>query len=150
VQAVIRIQHAVFDVGAEVFRLEAAGVGAVVTFTGLVRNHSALGDVAAIELEHYAGMTEKSLHAMVAEAQKRWPLCGVTIIHRVGYLKAGEPIVLVAVAAVHRAAAFSAASFLMDWLKTGAPFWKKEWVNGVAHWVDAKESDVTAAQRWLV
>lgn len=148
-QPVIRVQQEPFDAAAEMTALEGAGVGAVVTFTGLVRNHSALGSVDAIELEHYAGMTEKSLLAIAEEAQSRWPLSGVTVIHRIGYLKAGEPIVLVVTASAHRDAAFQAASFLMDYLKTRAPFWKKEWVNGVAHWVEAKASDAGAAQRWL-
>lgn len=144
----IRIQPEIFDLAAEAAALEGAGVGAVVTFTGLVRNSSALGAVSAIELEHYPAMTEKSLRALVDEAARRWPILGATVIHRIGYLEAGAPIVLVAVASAHRDAAFQAASFIMDYLKTRAPFWKKEWVNGVAHWVDAKASDDAAADRW--
>lgn len=147
---VIRIQTEPFDTGQEAAALEGEGVGAVVTFSGLVRNHSALGAVSAIDLEHYPGMTERSLEAITEEAMARWPLLGVTLIHRVGHLPAGAPIVLVAVASAHREAAFQAASFLMDYLKTQAPFWKKEWVDGVAHWVDAKASDATAADRWTV
>lgn len=145
---VIRIQAEPFDTGREAAALEGEGVGAVVTFSGLVRNHSALGAVSAIDLEHYPGMTERSLAVITEQAQARWPLLGVTLIHRVGHLPAGAPIVLVAVASAHREAAFQAASFLMDYLKTQVPFWKKEWVDGVAHWVDAKGSDATAAARW--
>ncbi|MES2918582.1 MAG: molybdenum cofactor biosynthesis protein MoaE [Pseudomonadota bacterium] len=144
----LRLQHEPFDTGAEAAALEGEGVGAVVTFSGLVRNRCALGVVSAIELEHYPGMTERALAAIAAEAEQRWPLLGITVIHRIGHLPAGAPIVLVAVASSHRDAAFAAASFLMDYLKTRAPFWKKEWVEGVAHWVDAKESDVAAAGRW--
>lgn len=144
----IRVQSEAFDLAAEVAVLEGPGVGAVVTFTGLVRNQSALGEVTAIELEHYPAMTEKSLEAIVQEAEQRWPLLGVTLIHRIGYLAAGEPIVMVAVASKHREAAFQAASFLMDFLKTRAPFWKKEWVGGQAHWVEAKTTDAAAADRW--
>lgn len=144
----IRVQPGPFDTGAEAAALEGEGVGAVVTFTGLVRNRCALGVVSAIELEHYPGMTERALAAIATEAQQRWPLLGITVIHRIGHLPAGAPIVLVAVASAHREAAFAAASFLMDYLKTRAPFWKKEWVDGVPHWVDAKASDEQAAARW--
>lgn len=147
-EPVIRVQASPFDLAREVAALEGDGVGAVVTFTGLVRNSSSLGEVTAIELEHYSGMTEASLGKIIDEAKQRWPLQGVTLIHRVGYLKAGEPIVLVAVASAHRSAAFEAASFIMDYLKTRAPFWKKEWVNGVAQWVEAKASDAAASDRW--
>lgn len=144
----IHIQHEEFDLAAEAAALEGEGVGAVVTFTGHVRESSALGRVEAIELEHYPGMTEKSLRDIATDAGGRWPLQGVCIIHRVGRLPAGAPIVLVAVASAHREAAFQAAAFIMDYLKTRAPFWKKEWVNGVAHWVEAKASDDAAADRW--
>lgn len=147
-KARIRIQHEAFDLAAEVAALEGEGVGAVVTFTGLVRNRSALGEVTAIALEHYPAMTEKSLQGIVSAAEKRWPLLGVTLIHRIGHLEAGAPIVMVAVASAHREAAFQAASFLMDFLKTRAPFWKKEWVGGVAHWVESKTTDAEAADRW--
>jgi molybdopterin synthase catalytic subunit len=144
----IRVQHQSFDIGAETAALEGEGVGAVVTFSGLVRNRCALGVVSAIELEHYPGMTERALAAIAEEAGQRWPLLGITIIHRIGRLPAGAPIVLVAVASAHREAAFQAASFLMDYLKTRAPFWKKEWVDGVPHWVEAKAGDEQAAARW--
>lgn len=144
----IVVAPAPFDLAAEAAALEGEGVGAVVTFSGHVRGQSTLGAVEAIELEHYPGMTERSLQAIAEEAGRRWPLAGVTLIHRVGRLPAGAPIVLVVVAAAHREAAFQAASFLMDYLKTRAPFWKKEWVDGVAHWVEAKASDAEAASRW--
>lgn len=147
-RTIVRVHAQPFDLAAEVAALEGEGVGAVVTFTGLVRNASVLGKVEAIELEHYPAMTEKSLQAIVREAEQRWPLLGVTLIHRIGYLEAGAPIVMVAVASKHREAAFAAASFLMDFLKTRAPFWKKEWVGGAAQWVEAKTSDAEAADRW--
>ena len=147
-EAVIRVQHEPFDTAAETAVLEREGVGAVVAFTGLVRNSSASGRVDAIELEHYPGMTEKSLATIAAEAGARWPLQGISIIHRIGYLPAGAPIVFVATASAHREAAFQAAAFIMDFLKTRAPFWKKEWVDGAAHWVEAKSSDAAAADRW--
>lgn len=147
---VIRLQREAFDLAAEMAALECsgAGAGAVVTFTGRVRAASPLGRVEAIELEHYPGMTEKSLQAIAAEAERRWPLQGIRLIHRIGYLPAGDSIVLVVTASAHREAAFQAAAFLMDYLKTRAPFWKKEWVGGVAHWVEAKSSDAAAADRW--
>ncbi|MCD6060722.1 MAG: moaE, partial [Moraxellaceae bacterium] len=148
VEVVIRVQREPFDAAEESAALEREGVGAVVTFTGLVRNASAAGRVEAIELEHYPGMTEKSLAAIAAEAGARWPLQGISIIHRIGYLPAGAPIVLVATASAHREAAFQAAAFIMDYLKTRAPFWKKEWVDGTARWVEAKASDDAAADRW--
>ncbi len=145
----ICVQTEVFDLAAEVAALEGPGVGAVVTFSGLVRHASTLGEVTAIELEHYPAMTAKILQAIVQEAEQRWPLLGITLIHRIGYLAAGAPIVMVAVASKHREAAFQAAAFLMDVLKTRAPFWKKEWVDGQAHWVEAKTTDAAAADRWI-
>lgn len=144
----IRVQAEDFEVGAETRRLYVSGAGAVVTFVGLVRD---LVDkpIAAMELEHYPGMTEKALAAIEAEAQERWPTLAVTIIHRIGRLAAGDQIVFVGVASAHRQAAFEAAAFLMDYLKTRAPFWKKEVdARGAGHWVDARESDDHAAQRW--
>ncbi|MGO1296684.1 MAG: molybdopterin synthase catalytic subunit MoaE [Vibrio sp.] len=123
-------------------------IGAVVTFVGKVRDMNLNDDVIGLSLEHYPGMTEKSLHAIVDEAEQRWPLLGVTIIHRIGDLSLGEQIVLVAVASAHRQAAFSACDFMMDYLKTQAPFWKKERTNTATRWLDSRESDVLAAQRW--
>ncbi|MCG9095220.1 molybdopterin synthase catalytic subunit MoaE [Laribacter hongkongensis] len=146
----IRVGPDDFDAGAEQQRLHAPGVGAVASFTGLVRDFGDSADVVALELEHYPGMTEKSLHAIIAEAGQRWPLAAVTVIHRTGRMMLGDNIVLVAVASAHRAAAFAACEFIMDWLKTGAPFWKREIrADGQAHWVDAKASDDAATARWL-
>jgi molybdopterin synthase catalytic subunit len=142
----VRVQEADFDTGAEIAALSAGrdDVGAVVSFTGLVRG----GDVSEMVLEHYPGMTEKALEEIEAEARARWPLEGVTIIHRVGPLAPGARIVFVATASRHRAAAFEAAEFLMDFLKTRAPFWKKETTPDGAQWVDARETDDMAAARW--
>jgi len=122
--------------------------GAVVTFTGKVRNHN-LGDkVSGLTLEHYPGMTEKALAEIVSEARSRWPMQRVTVIHRVGELHAGEQIVFVGVSAAHRNAAFEAAQFIMDYLKTRAPFWKREATDIGGRWIEAKESDDNAAKRW--
>ncbi|MBI3145625.1 MAG: molybdopterin synthase catalytic subunit MoaE [Pseudogulbenkiania sp.] len=146
----VRVDAAAFDAGQEIARLSAdPGVGAVVSFVGVVRRHGDGDDIAALELEHYPGMTEKSLAAIVAEARQRWPLSAVLIHHRVGRLALGEPIVLVVTTSAHRAAAFAACEFLMDYLKTRAPFWKKEiGDDGRSHWVEAKASDEGAAGRW--
>jgi molybdopterin synthase catalytic subunit len=144
----VRVQQENFDLAAEYQRLAQNNLcGAVVTFTGLVRD-SAEGGLRGLELEHYPGMTEKALTGIVEEAQKRWDLHGVTVIHRVGYLALNEQIVMVAVASGHRQAAFSAASFIMDYLKTRAPFWKKEHTEEGEHWVEAKQSDQQAAEQW--
>lgn len=122
--------------------------GAVVTFTGKVRNHN-LGDtVSGLTLEHYPGMTEKALADIVSEARTRWPLQRVTVIHRIGELHTGEQIVFVGVSAAHRLAAFASAEFIMDYLKTRAPFWKREATPDGGRWIEAKESDDTAANRW--
>lgn len=120
-------------------------IGAVASFTGLVRADDGL---TALTLEHYPAMTARAMAAVAAEAEARWPLLGGTVIHRVGRLLPGEPIVLVAVASAHRAAAFAAAAFLMDWLKTRAPFWKLEEFGGSSRWVAAKAEDDDAAERW--
>jgi len=143
----IRIQHEDFDLGAEFNALKkgCSNAGAVVTFTGLVR---ADGGITSMSLEHYPGMTEQEIARHVEDAKTRWPLLGVTIVHRVGTLAPGDNIVLVAVAAAHRQAAFEAAQFLMDYLKTRAPFWKREERGGKSLWVDARESDEAAAMRW--
>lgn len=136
-----------FDLGAEAARLEAGpDVGAVVTFTGRVRD--AASGLRYMTVEHYPGMTEAALDAIAQEAAGRWPLTGVTVIHRHGDLAPGDRIMMVATASRHRAAAFEAAAFLMDYLKTRAPFWKKEvTVEGEA-WVDAREADEAALARW--
>jgi len=144
----IHIQVEDFDVSEEIDALtreQPEGTGAVATFTGYVRGD---GGLSALTLEHYPGMTEREIARIAAEAGTRWPLSGVTIIHRVGRLKVGERIVLVAVASSHRAAAFAACEFLMDFLKTRAPFWKEEERGGGAQWVGAKSSDDAAAERW--
>jgi molybdopterin synthase catalytic subunit len=144
----IHIQVEDFDVAEEVDALtreHPAATGAVATFTGYVRGD---GGLSALTLEHYPGMTEREIAGIAAEAQARWKFSGVTIIHRVGRLKVGERIVLVAVASSHRAAAFEACEYLMDYLKTRAPFWKKEERGGAASWVEARSSDDAAAERW--
>jgi molybdopterin synthase catalytic subunit len=146
----IRLQREAFDVAAEAARMThgRTDIGAVVTFTGLCRADENGQPIAALTLEHYPGMAEAEIARHVEEARARWPLLGVTVIHRYGRIAAGEVIVLVATASSHREAAFAAASFLMDYLKTRAPFWKQvETVAGTA-WVDAKVADDAAAERW--
>lgn len=145
----IRVETQDFDIGAEVKALTKGrtDIGAVVTFSGLVRDMND-GAVASMELEHYPGMTEKELARIEEEAHRRWPLQASLIVHRVGRLLPGDNIVLVIAASAHRQAAFEAASFLMDYLKTRAPFWKKEDRNGEAQWVDARESDGEAMKKW--
>jgi molybdopterin synthase catalytic subunit len=122
------------------------GVGAVVTFSGLVRDNG--GQLTAMEIEHYPGMTEKAISAIMEEAVARWGLADALVIHRYGVLRSGEPIMMVATAASHRADAFAAAEFLMDYLKSRAPFWKKEISANGADWVAAKDSDEAALTRW--
>jgi molybdopterin synthase catalytic subunit len=144
----IHIQVEDFDVAEEIDALtreNPAATGAVATFTGTVRGDDGL---TALTLEHYPGMTEREIARIAAEAEKRWPVSGITIIHRVGRLKVGERIVLVAVASSHRAAAFAACQFLMDFLKTLAPFWKQEERGDGIAWVEARSSDDAAAERW--
>lgn len=146
----IRVQTEPFDIEAEIARLTGGrnDVGAVVTFTGLCRDEG--GTLAALELEHYPGMAEAEIGRIAGEACRRWPLQGLTVIHRCGRLEPGAQIVLVVATSAHREAAFDAASFLMDFLKTRAPFWKKEHrVDGTSgDWVEAKGSDDEAADRW--
>lgn len=147
----VRVQREDFDIGAEVAKITAgrSDVGAVVTFTGVVREDVADGAITGMTLEHYPGMTEKELEAVEAEANLRWPLQATLIIHRHGELKPGDNIVLVIAASVHREAAFAGAEYLMDFLKTRAPFWKKEARAGRGdHWVGARDSDETATERW--
>jgi molybdopterin synthase catalytic subunit len=144
----VRVQRADFDVGAELASLTAGrtDVGAVVSFTGLVRDAS--GTLATMELEHYPEMTEKALAGIEAEARRRWPLQACLIVHRVGPMAPGERIMMVATASAHRQAAFAAAEFLMDYLKSRAPFWKKETGSGGSAWVAARDEDEAALGRW--
>jgi molybdopterin synthase catalytic subunit len=146
----VRVQAGDFDLGAEVARLRAgdAKVGAVVTFVGTVRDMNEGASVAEMELVHYPGMTERSLEDIVEQACGRWPLYGALVIHRVGPLQPMEQIVLVAVSAAHRGEAFAACEFIIDYLKTDAPFWKKEQTPEGARWVDARLSDDTAKAKW--
>ncbi len=146
----VSVQAEPFDAAAEIERLSQGGsdIGAVVTFTGLCRDEA--GTLAALEIEHYAGMAEAEIVRVVDEAERRWPLAGVSVIHRFGRIAPGEGIVLVATASRHREAAFAAASFLMDYMKTRAPFWKKEHRvdGGSGGWVAAKDADEMAVDRW--
>jgi molybdopterin synthase catalytic subunit len=146
----IRLQREAFDVAAEVARMihGRTDIGAVVTFTGLCRADESGKPIAALTLEHYPGMAEAEIGRHIEEAHARWPLLGLTVIHRYGRLTPGEVIVLVATASAHREAAFSAASFLMDYLKTRAPFWKQVDDADGATWVETKASDDLAAERW--
>jgi molybdopterin synthase catalytic subunit len=146
----IRLQREAFDAAAEVAQMARGrtDVGAVVTFTGICRGEENGEPIKALTLEHYPGMAESEIARHVEEARERWPLIGVTVIHRYGRIGPGEGIVLVVTASSHREAAFAAASFLMDYLKTRAPFWKQvETVSG-ASWVEAKSTDDAAAERW--
>ena len=144
----VRVQAEDFDLGAELAALRAAApaAGALVSFTGLVRDRT--GTLEAMELEHYPGMTEKALAAIEAEARARWPLDACLIVHRVGRLGPRDQIMMVATASAHREAAFAAAEFLMDYLKSRAPFWKKETDAGASAWVAAKDDDEAALGRW--
>jgi molybdopterin synthase catalytic subunit len=146
----IRLQREDFDAAAEAAALTRArtDVGAVVTFTGICRGDEKGERIGALTLEHYPGMAEAEIARHVAEAQKRWPLLGVTVIHRYGRIEPGENIVLVVTASSHREAAFAAAEFLMDYLKTRAPFWKEVERAGGSSWVEARRSDDVAADRW--
>lgn len=147
----IRVQAEDFDVGVETRRLigDRTDVGAIVTFTGTVRGTAGGRPITSMMLEHYPGMTEAELARVDAEANARWPLQESLIIHRYGALKPGDNIVLVIAASPHRHAAFDAASFLMDFLKTRAPFWKKETgIDGLGKWVDARESDAAVLEKW--
>ena len=146
----VRVQVGAFDPGAETNAMHAAnvGVGAVVGFVGYVRDFNDGREVAGMFLEHYPGMTEKALAKIVVEAEQRWPLLKVEVLHRIGALEPGEPIVFVGVASAHRQAAFDACNFIMDYLKTRAPFWKREATPDGGRWVDARETDDSAAARW--
>jgi molybdopterin synthase catalytic subunit len=140
----VLVTDAPFEPGAELAAFGAEGAGAVVSFTGVVRG----GPVQLLEIEHYPGMTESAIAAMVEEARGRFGLSAVRVIHRHGRLRPGEPIMMVLTAAPHRRAAFEAADFLMDWLKSRAPFWKREHGPGGAAWVEARDEDEAALGRW--
>jgi molybdopterin synthase catalytic subunit len=149
--ATIRVQSEPFDVGAEFSALTAGrtDIGGIGCFVGTVRHSAGGRPITAMTLEHYPGMTERAMTQIAAQAEQRWELLGCTLIHRVGLLLPGEYIVLVLAASAHRQAALEAAAFLIDWLKTGAPFWKKEaFADGEAAWVSAREADDQAAARW--
>ena len=146
----IRVQSEPFDTGKEIARLyeDAAGVGAVASFLGVVRNRNDERSVGSMVLEHYPGMTERAIERIVREALARWTLSAVTVIHRVGALTPGDPIVLVVTASSHRGDAFAACEFIMDFLKTKAPFWKKESTPSGERWVETRRSDFEALERW--
>ena len=150
VRSAVTIQQADFDVGAEMSALREGDlqVGAVASFIGTVRDRNDGASVSAMELEHYPGMTERAIESMIDDACKRFDIRGVRVIHRVGALKPREQIVLVAVTSAHRHDAFQACEFLMDYLKTQAPFWKKETTPEGARWVDARQADDAALARW--
>ncbi len=149
--ATVRVQTADFDTGAEIAQLTAgrSDIGGVGVFIGTVRGQADGRALHAMTLEHYPGMTERALRQIATEAEARWQLLGCTVIHRVGRLEPGAQIVLVTAAAAHRQAALDATAFLIDWLKTRAPFWKQEhFADGSSAWVDAREDDEHAAARW--
>ena len=146
----VRVQEADFDTGAELAALRAgdARVGALASFLGLVRDLNEGASISEMTLEHYPGMTEKALEEILVEAKGRWELYDALVIHRVGPLKPCDQIVLVAVTSAHRGEAFAACEFIMDYLKTRAPFWKREATPDGGRWVDARETDDSAAARW--
>lgn len=146
----VRVQEADFDVGAEIAALSdgRSDVGGVASFVGLVRDIAGGTAVTAMTLEHYPGMTERQLEEIEAEARSRWPLLEVRIVHRVGRLEPGDRIMFCGAASAHRGAALEACAFLMDWLKTKAPFWKKEETPAGERWVEARAEDDEAASRW--
>jgi molybdopterin synthase catalytic subunit len=146
----VRVQTTDFDIGAEIAALRAASkkIGAVASFIGTVRDLNEGDAVSAMTLEHYPGMTEKALAGIVTQAKARWDIFDALVVHRVGELQPGDQIVLVITTSAHRGEAFAACEFLMDYLKTQAPFWKKEQTPTGAKWVDAREADDQAAQRW--
>jgi len=146
----VRVQQEDFDVAAEIANMRAGGtrIGAIVAFIGLVRDLNDGDEVRTLTLEHYPGMTEKALEQIVADARQRWDVSDVRVVHRVGALAPSDAIVLVLVASAHRGEAFAACQFVMDYLKTCAPFWKKEMTPGGERWVEARESDDNAAARW--
>jgi molybdopterin synthase catalytic subunit len=150
VDVTVRVQQADFDLGAEIAALRAGNpkIGAIASFIGLVRDTNDGDSVATMTLEHYPGMTEKALEAIVVDARARWDILDVLVVHRVGELRPTDQIVMVVVSSSHRGDAFAACEFVMDYLKTEAPFWKKEQTGQGARWVEARASDDDAAARW--
>jgi molybdopterin synthase catalytic subunit len=148
---VIRVQTEDFDIGAEITRITEGNteIGGLASFVGLVRDYAGDEKISAMTLEHYPGMTEKKLEALEAEARERWQLQDVLIVHRYGRLEPGDRIVLVVTASPHREASLESCQFLIDWLKTKAPFWKLEERESGAQWVESRETDSVAAERWL-
>ena len=146
--ATVLITEQDFDIDAEYSALKTAGVGAVVIFSGIVRDSADNPELRTMTLEHYPGMTEKEITIITEQARARWPLQGVRVIHRVGRLLPEENIVFVGIASAHRSAAFESAAFIMDYLKTKAPFWKKEETATEARWVDARVADKAALTKW--
>ena len=146
----VRVQTQDFDIAAETAAMRAGnpGIGAIASFIGLVRDVNEGDSVSSMTLEHYPGMTERALERIVQDAKQRWDIIDVLVVHRVGTLRPLEQIVLVMVTGAHRGEAFAACEFVMDYLKTQAPFWKKEQTPGGGRWVDARDSDDAAAQRW--
>ena len=146
----VRVQQQDFDVSTEIAAMRRGNpkIGAIASFVGVVRDVNDGDSVATMTLEHYPGMTEKSIAGIIDEARGRWEVLDALVIHRVGTLRPTDQIVLVIVASSHRGDAFAACEFIMDYLKTRAPFWKKEQTESGAHWVDARESDETSVQRW--
>jgi molybdopterin synthase catalytic subunit len=146
----VTVQSADFDVSNELqaLRQQSKSVGAIASFVGVVRDNNDAQSVAVMELEHYPGMTERTIHEIIEQAAERWQLTGARVIHRIGKLVPGDQIVLVAVSSLHRGEAFQACEFIMDFLKTRAPFWKKELTAEGERWVDARSSDNDALQRW--
>ena len=147
---IIKVQQEDFDSSGlnSLIRDDSGSHGAIITFTGIVREMASGPGLLAMELEHYPGMTEQALHAIIVQARSRWPLLQTRVIHRVGDLDLGDQIVFVGVTSAHRGAAFEACEFIMDYLKTKAPFWKKEQTPLESRWVDARETDNSAADRW--
>ncbi len=147
----VRVQQDDFDVGAELAALSADNhaIGGIASFVGVVREMAGEAKIGAMTLEHYPGMTERALAEIEAEARRRWPLEACLIIHRYGRLEPGERIVMVATASAHRQAALEACAYLIDWLKTKAPFWKLEETAAGAKWVDARDTDEAATKRWI-
>jgi len=148
--SIVRVQAEPFDIGAEIDWLRAGNprIGAIASFVGVVRDLNDGDSVAAMTLEHYPGMTEKALADIVAQARSRWDIDDTVVVHRVGALRPTDPIVLVIVTGAHRGPAFAACEFIMDYLKTEAPFWKKEATGSGARWVEARDSDDAARDRW--